>query len=99
MDNAVVKSAISSIVLYLIGMAAGKLGLTPDQATGLSNALITVITVGGGSLIALIITWWKARKHTQAAQIQAVNAADNGVKVVADDARAAPIATVSGPLK
>ena len=31
--------------------------------------------------------------------IKAVNSADNGVKVVADDARAAPIPTVSTPLK
>lgn len=100
MDNAVLKSAISSVVLYLIGMAAGKLGLTPDQVTGLSNAVVTIIFVGGGSLVALLVTLYKARQHTKAAQILAVNAASNGVVAVPTAAaQAAGIPAATGPLK
>lgn len=101
MDNPVLKSAISSIVIYLIGLVAGRLGLTPDQVAGLSNAVVTVLILGGGSVVALFLTWFKARQHTQTALIQAVkDDKTNGVTpVAAVDAKAARIPSVSGPVK
>lgn len=95
----ILKSTITSVLTYGLG-AAGAWAVAQGYITKDQAASLTTDIIGGGSvLIGGLLVWYKARQHTQAAQIQAVNAADNGVKVVADDARAAPIATVSAPVK
>jgi hypothetical protein len=64
---------------------------TGDQSTFATDLLGVV-----GGIVAAGLAYWKTRTVTQTAMIQAVNKADNGVKVVASTA-AAP--QVSAPLK
>ena len=88
-------------VLTSIGMTAATAattwgvahGLVPgaDQAS-ISNALVTL----GLAVVTGLIGWWKARQNSQSAMIQAVNKADNGVKVVP---ASTPAITVTEPLK
>lgn len=90
------KSVLTSIALAgatsIAGWAASK-GIIPsgDQSV-LANQLVTV-SFGG---VAALIAWYKARQMSQAAMITAVNAADNGVKVVANTVQAP---AVTAPLK
>ena len=65
-----------------------------DQAS-FANDLVGVV----GGLVVVALGAVKAKQVSQASMIKAVNTADNGVKVVADDARSSPIPTVSTPLK
>ena len=69
--------------------------ISAGDQVNFANALVTVgsATVGG------LLVWYAHHQTSQKSMIQAVNAAPNGVKVVADDARSAPIATVSEPVK
>ena len=62
-------------------------GLVPgaDQAS-VANALVTL----GLAVVTGLIGWWKARQTSQKAMIQAVNAADNGFKVVPVNSTTAP---------
>jgi hypothetical protein len=62
-----------------------------DQSS-FANDLVTV----GSGLVAAGLAYWKTRQVSQKAMIQAVNAADNGVKVVANTTSAL---TVNAPLK
>lgn len=92
----VLKSTLTSLASVGVGSALGwavtQGYLTKDQA-----ATLTTEIVGGGSIaIGGLLIWYKARQHTKVAQIQAVNAADNGVKVVAS---ASPSPKVEEPLK
>lgn len=88
MMDAQLKSILTSIAL------AGATALTTwlvshgyipgsDQSTFTAD-----IMTAGAALATAALGWYKERQHTPAAQIQAVNAADNGVKVVAADAAA-----------
>lgn len=99
----VVKSVLTSIALSAAGSivtwAVQGGFVAQDQAASLTTNLGAMIVGGVTAAIGAALVWYKARQHTQAAMIQAVNAAPNGVKVVADDARSAPIASVSGPVK
>lgn len=87
---------------------------TNDQLMGIFRALIPGLvaalthygigtdaqdTVAATAIATGIVAAWSAWTNSKTAMIQSVNAADNGVKVVANDARAAPIATVSATLK
>lgn len=91
-----VKSAVTSfglaVATAVASWAASKGLISDGDRTNFTTALVTV----GGFLVAAALTWWKARQHSQPALIQAVNEADNGVKVVASTA-AAP--QVNEPLK
>lgn len=68
-------------------------GLVPaaDQAS-LSNALVTLTL----AVITGLLGWLKMRQTSPKAMIQAINAGDNGVKVVA---ASTPASAVPGPLK
>lgn len=91
-----VKSIMTSILLMGATSAAGWAtahGVIPggDQATVANDLVAAALwAITGG------VAWLKTRAHTPAAQIQAVNAADNGVKVVASNAEAQQ---VNVPLK
>ena len=90
------KSVLTSIGMTLAGSATTwgvAHGLVPaaDQAS-VANALVTLAFAIATGLLG----WWKARQVSQKAMIQAVNAADNGVKVVA---ASTPAITVTEPLK
>lgn len=92
----VLKSTITTVATYLVGAvgawAVAHNYLTPDQASSLGPDVI-----GAGSIIiGGALVWWKARQHTPAAQIAAVNNANNGVKVVP---ATAPAPAVTAPLK
>ena len=62
-----------------------------DQST-LTNDLVGI----GGGIIAIVLTWIKARAVSPTAMIATINNTDNGVKVVASTASAP---AVSEPLK
>lgn len=89
-------TSFGSIVATAVASWAASKGLISagDQAN-LANSLLTV----AGAAVAGLLAWYAHRQTSQKSMIQAVNSADNGVKVVANDARSAPIAPVSGPLK
>jgi len=94
--DAQTKSIVSSIVLMLATSAATWLashGLIPsgDVASIANDIVFCVFALGS-----LALLWYKKQQHTPAAQIAAVNAADNGVKVVA---ASVPAAIVNAPLK
>lgn len=91
------KSICTSILLAaataIAAWAAGH-GIIPGSQQGdFANMLVTVAFGLGAAGIA----WYKKRQQSQEVLIKAVNAADNGVKVVADTAPApvvnAPIST------
>lgn len=90
------KSILTTVAGYaatgIAAWAASK-GLIPsaDQS---SFANDIVLLVAGAAAAGL--AWYKARTHTPAAQIAAVNEADNGVKVVPSTA---PVQSVDRPLK
>lgn len=96
----VLKSALTSVATAVVGAATAWAVthgyLTKDQATSLTTYL-----VGSGSiLIGAALVWYKARQHTQAAMIKAVNSAPNGVTVVPTTAaKQAAIPPANGPLK
>jgi hypothetical protein len=50
-------------------------------------------------LIAGVLVWYKQRSHNQTNLIAAVNNADNGLKVVVNDAASAQIPPVAAPVK
>jgi hypothetical protein len=90
------KSLLSTILGYAaasVGTFAVTHGIIPgaDQST-FDNDLVGAALWG----VAALIGWWKKRQHTPRAQIAAVNQADNGVKVVAQNAEAQQ---VNVPLK
>lgn len=90
------KSVISSVLgggAAMITTWAVAHGVLPaDQGSTLTTALTTVL----GAVVFGLITWWKARQHTQTNLIKEVNQADNGVKVVA---ATTPAPVVDQPLK
>lgn len=75
--------------------AASKGLISAGDQVNDANALVTV----GSASVGGLLVWYAHRQTSQKAMIQAVNAAPNGVKVVADDARSAPIAAVNEPVK
>lgn len=76
------KSILTTVAGYaaagIAAWAASK-GLIP--AADQSSFANDVVMIGAGA-VAAALAWYKARSHTPTAQIAAVNAADNGVKVV-----------------
>lgn len=93
------KSLLTSLVLGVAGIATGYLAshnIIPAADVTTDTAIVgSFLTLAGGAAIA----WYKTHQVSQPAMIQAVNKADNGVKVVPDDARSAPIAAVNAPVK
>ena len=91
-----VKSVLTSLGMAaataVASWAAAKGFVSSDQQAGLVNALLTV----GAAAVAAGLGWYKSHMVSQKSMIQAVNAADNGVKVVASTEQAMP---VSAPLK
>lgn len=76
------KSMLTTIIGYaavaLAAWASGHGLIDAGQQTALVNILVTVVgTVGAAG-----VAWWKQRNQSPKALIQAVNSADNGVKVV-----------------
>ena len=82
-----------------------------DQILGILRAVIAAVggwavgkgyiddataTSVGGAIVVIASSAWSVWANTQSAKIKSINAADNGVKVVANDA-AAP--AVDGPQK
>ena len=91
------KSLIGSLLLGVAGMATGWLAshniIPPADVSADTATIAAFVTFTAGAAVA----WYKHQQASQTSMIQAVNAAPNGVKVVADDARSAPIATVNSP--
>jgi hypothetical protein len=90
------KSIMTSVLLAIATAATTwgvAHGLVPsaDQNV-IANDLVTAIFAGATGLVG----WWKARQVAPKALIDAVNAADNGVKVVSVMASAP---TVNAPQK
>jgi putative aminopeptidase FrvX len=76
---------VRSILAVAAGWAVGKGYIDNATAASMSAAGVT-----------LIISVWSVYTHSQTNMIQSVNAAENGVKVVAATAQAEP---VNAPLK
>ena len=94
--NNTATSIVGSIGLALAGMAVGWLAshnIIPEADVAPATATLAAIIIG---VIGAGIVWFKGAMATKAAQIQAVNTADNGVKVVA---AATPAPVVTAPLK
>lgn len=91
-----VKSVMTSVILAgataLAVWASGHGLIDAGQQTALVNILVTVV----GAVGAAGAAWWKVRNQSPTALITAVNAADNGVKVVPVETPGQP---VDGPLK
>ena len=81
-------SAAMSVAGYAVHVGI----IMPDGQSALATELVAV----GAGAITVAIGWYKARQVSQTAMIQAVNSADNGVKVVASSATAPK---VDAPLK
>ena len=58
----------------------------------MADIIVTLV----GAVITAGLGWYKTQQHGQKAMIQAINAGDNGVKVVAESS---PAAVVNEPLK
>lgn len=91
-----VKSILTSVLLAIATAGASwaaARGIIPsaDQNTIANDAVGAVFALG-----AMAIAWYKQRQVAPKALIQQVNAADNGVKVVA---ATEPAKTVHEPLK
>lgn len=67
--------------------------ISAGDQVNFANALVTV----GSAAVGAVLVWYAHRQTSQKSMIQAVNAADNGVKVVPAGSTATP--PVSGPLK
>lgn len=81
--NNATTSIVGSVGLTLAALIAGWLSahnIIPAADVTTDTAVIGTIIVG---VIGAGIVWFKGAMATKAAQIQAVNTADNGVKVVA----------------
>lgn len=90
------KSVLTTAAGYaaagIAAWAASK-GLIPSTDQG--SFANDIVLVGAGA-VAAAVAWYKTKSHTPTAQIAAVNAADNGVKVVPSTASAP---AVDRPLK
>jgi hypothetical protein len=93
----VLKSTLTSIATFALG-AAGSWAVANNYITQDQAASLTADIVGAGSvLIGGGLVWYKAKQHTQTAQIAAVNDdKTNGVKVVPITA---PSPAVTEPVK
>jgi hypothetical protein len=93
----VLKSTLTSIATFGLG-AAGSWAVAQGYITKDQAAELTADIIGGGTvLIGGVLIAYKARQHTQTAQIAAVNDdKSNGVKVVSDKVEA-PTATAPIP--
>lgn len=60
------------------------------------SAFADIIVSASGAAVTAALGWYKTHQHTPTAQIEAVNDADNGVKVVP---ATAPVVQVNSPLK
>jgi hypothetical protein len=94
--NPQIQSILTSVGMALASSVAAwavSKGFIPgaDQSS-FTNDLLTL----GSGIVVLVLGWIKAKQVSQPAMIKAVNAADNGVKVVASSE---PAPTVSAPLK
>ena len=86
-----VKSFLTSFGIFLATSVASwavSVGIIPE---GQQSTVANTIVAFGGYAMAAGLAWWKTRTHTQSALIAAVNAADNGVKVVAQSANASQV--------
>ena len=90
------KSVLTSLGLAaataVASWAATRGYITPDQQSAVVTGLVTI----GGGVVAAAVLEYKRRMVSQTSMIQAVNAADNGVKVVASTV-SAPQANVPIP--
>ena len=90
------KSFLTSAGIFVATSAASWAVTAGIVPSGQESTIINALVAFGGYVIAAVLAWLKTRSHTQTAMIAAVNAADNGVKVV-DIHAAAP--QVDSPLK
>ena len=75
-----VLSLIRSVML-IVGTWLGTKGVSSTDVASLQSNVLTI----GGALLALMPVVWGLFAHTHTAMIESVNAADNGVKVVAEN--------------
>ena len=90
------KSVLTSIGLALATGVAGWFVREGIISTADQSALANQIVVVGTGLIAAGFAVYKSKQVSPKAMITAINAGDNGVKVVAADA---PVQHVTEPLK
>jgi hypothetical protein len=99
--NAAGRHALTAIASGVTVLSAVHVFSSADAKNVLDGANevwdgLSKIALGLGPLVALVSGWFASRSASPKAQIQAVNAADNGVKVVPANA---PVAPVNAPLK
>jgi hypothetical protein len=97
--NPQAKSILTSVLMGLatsVATWAATVGIIPSsQESTIANALVAGLLY----LIAGVLVWYKQRSHNQTNLIAAVNNADNGLKVVVNDAASAQIPPVAAPVK
>lgn len=100
----VVKSLLTSVAgvaaTALATFAVNHAWITAEQGQQLSAYLSSILLGAAASAAVAVIAWVHSRQNTQAAMIDAVNKAPNGVTVVPTTAAiAADIPPVNAPLK
>jgi hypothetical protein len=89
------KSALTTIAIItsssLTAWASSKGFIQAGDQTNVANALVAA----GSGILTVGLAYMKTRDHSPTAIIQQVNTAENGVKVVAENA---PAPTVDAPI-
>ena len=80
-------SLIRSVAIFIGGIAVTKGYFSAADSAVLVTAVVTL----GGAVVSVGPAVWGILSRSHAAMIQSVNAADNGVKVVAATANAAQV--------
>ena len=91
------KSVLTTIAATLSASVAGAAATHGVIHSDQQAAFADIVTTVAGVAVTALIGWYKARQNSQSAMIQAVNAADNGVKVVPVNSTTTP--PVQEPLK
>src|ERR1017187_3497774 len=84
-------SLIRSVAIFIGGIVVSKGYFSAADSAVLVTAVVTL----GGAIVSVGPTVWGIMSRSHAAMIQSVNAADNGVKVVAATAQ---VPTVNNPI-
>lgn len=90
--KSILTTIVGSIAAAVAASAATHGWINTSQTSAFSDIIVTIV----GAAVTAGIGWYKARQSSQATMIQAINKADNGVKVVAAR-ESAP--AVNGPIK
>jgi len=91
------KSVLTTLAATISAAVAGAAATHGVIHADQQAAFADIITTIAGTAVTALIGWYKARQNSQTSMIRAVNAADNGVKVV--PVTSTPVSPVQEPQK